>query len=92
MLCWSWEEYPVELAIFEEKLNAKIDNSDTVTRDARALLKSTLLHLVVSQGAWRMIGYMNTAPVVELEKLVDHIRIAVLIPCRVRLLMFRIWS
>ena len=86
------EECPVELAHFEDKLNVvqtKINNSDTVTRNAKALLKSMLLHLGVSQGAW---SYMDTAPEVELEKLADHIRVAVLIPCRVPLLMFGIWS
>lgn len=72
------EEYPVELAHFEDKLNVvqtKIDNSDTVTRDAKTLLKSMLLHLGVSQGAWRIISYMDTAPEFELEKLADHIRV-----------------
>ena len=64
------EEYPVELAIFEDKLNAvqaKIDNSDTVTRDAKVLLKSTHLHLGVSQRAWRMISCMDPSLEVELE-------------------------
>ena len=84
------EEHPAELDIFEDKLNAAQAKIDTLTCDAKVLLKSTLLHLGVSQGAWRMISYTDNALEVELEKLADHIRSAVVIPCRFQLLLFRI--
>ena len=59
---------------FEDKLKAvqaKIGNSDALTRDAKVLLESTLLHLGVCQGAWRMISYMDDVPDVDPRKLAD---------------------
>ena len=78
------EEYPVEPAIFGDKLNAvqaKVRNSD-LTHDAKVLLESTLNHLGICEGAWRMINFMDDATEVKLEQLASHIRTAILILSR----------
>ena len=78
------EEYPVEPAIFGDKLKAvqaKVQNSD-LTHDTKVLLGSTLHHLGICEGAWRMINFMDDATEDKLEQLASHIRTATLIPSR----------
>ena len=78
------EKYPVEPAIFGGKLNhvqAKVRNSD-LTHDTKVLLGSTLHHLGICEGAWRMINFMDDATEVKLEQLAGYIYTAILIPSR----------
>ena len=78
------EEYPVEPAIFVDQLKAvqaKVQNSD-LTHGAKVLLGSTLHHLGICEGAWRMMSFMEDTTEAKLEQLAGHIRTVVLIPSR----------